>query len=195
MKRFTNKNLKGSCGTVSTATMTNEQYIAAIEGGVLTHWADEELMRKTGINNLFADNIKVKNTLSYEDACDCLNRVLKMVEMATYVGAQFHKRSNEIDEQNADAYTKYLQDLSVGKTSGKFVVENDFYSADTLRDLFIEAKEKVAMVDGDAPNDLASAIEKLNSSISALSSIKKIVFMNAIVSAHVANAEMTGFRN
>ena len=42
------------------------KYIKQNEQVILPHWEDEELKRKTGIADLFGDNVTIKTELNYE---------------------------------------------------------------------------------------------------------------------------------
>lgn len=175
VNKFNIKN-KGGCHNtvISTATRSSQEYMKSIEDKILPYWEDKELMRKAGINNLFADGAKVKKNLSYDDACDCLNRAARMIAIGTYVCDEFGKRSDEM--KKADSKSK-----------------EKFYTADTILELFVEAQNNVVADDIVAPVDINEAIERINSIVSTFSCVKNITFMSIVCFANTALTEMTGF--
>lgn len=193
-KKIINKNNTGPM-VVSTATMTDEQYIKAVEGEIHRHWVDEEILAKTGISDLFANDIVINKNMSYEDICDCLNRVCKMVDMATYVSTTFCARSKELGINETEEYKKHLDNVMNGTAKSTFRIEHDFYSADTIRDLFIEAKTNVDACPVDTPVDADDAMKRLVSTIKILPKVQYLTFAAMISHASVRSTVLRGFSN
>lgn len=181
--------------SVSSRRMSTDEYIASVEGGIVPYWVDKTLMEKTGIKDLLADNAQVAVAMSYDDAYDCLKRVMRMVDMATYVSTEFHARSEELDYlSSAEAFGKHLDNVACGETKDVFRVKHDFYSADTIRNLFIEAQEKAEINECDAPTDLDEAMKRLNGAIKSLRPVLRCTFISIECAAIAAMAEMSGFK-
>ena len=182
--------------SISSNRMSTDEYIASVECGIVPYWVDKTLMEKTGIKDLLADGAQVCVTLSYDDAYDCLKRVMRMVDMAAYVSTEFHERSDKLGYlSSAEAFGKHLDSVASGETKGVFRVKHDFYSADTIRDLFIEAQEKAEINECDAPADLDEAMKRLNGAIKALRPVLRCTFISIECAAIAAMAEMSGFKS
>lgn len=179
---------------ISTANMSSEEYMKAVEDKILPYWADRELMEKTGIKNLFAEGTQVLVKLSYDDAYECLRKAMRMVDVAAYVSNTFSERSRAMDLNSKEMFNQHLVDVKSGKKSGAYRVHHDFYSADTIRDLFIEAQNNVQYNAIEVPADCEEAMKRLNAAVGSLHYIKNATFVAVIISANAAMADMTGFK-
>lgn len=168
---------------ISTAVMSEKEYVAAIEGEIIPYWIDEELMRKTGIKNLFSKNerdAEIINDLSLEDALECVERASKMMEVLEYVIDRFKKGMGRLSE---DAILK------------KTTVDQTYYSATTIRNLFIEGKD-VVNVDNEnirAIKTVDVAVNELNAMLMCIREFKDIAFKSMISFAALRGAHMIGF--
>jgi hypothetical protein len=184
---------KAKRGSISSANMSAREYMSAVEGEILPHWIDECLMSKIGIDDLFADDIAIKKSLSYDEAYDCLRRAMRMIDIAAYVSHEFSERSRAIGANSTVAFKQHLSDVASGNAHGTFEVKDQFYSANTIRDLFIEAQSKVTVHGVEKPNDLDDAMKRLTAAVGSLSHIKYATFLHILMSAKAALANMVGF--
>jgi hypothetical protein len=152
-------------------------YMKQVEGGILPYWIDKEFQTKTGVKDLFADGARVQNVnMSYDDAFDCLKRIARMINMATYVTSTFGERSDALPREGLRA-----------------IDNNNFYSANTIRDLFIEAGSREYVYGDVVPDNAQDAINSINVCLSSFKMIKRNVFFTAVTTAQVALCTMKGF--
>jgi len=178
--------------------LSADEYMRSVQDKLYPYWVDEVLLQKVGYKNpsdIFIDGVTSRAELSYEDACDCITRISRMVDEIAYVGAEFGKRSNELNEQSSQALKQHMDDCVAGKKSGStsFVFDHDFYSAWTLKELFIEAKTNARFNSIEMPQTREAAMKKLNDMLGGLVYIKKVSFETIMIFAHSALAEMKGF--
>jgi hypothetical protein len=178
--KFKKKNSNDRCSSVASAFLVDpEKYMKSVEDEILSHWVDIELQEKLGVSNLFTDNVCVKNiNMSYDDACDCLKRIDRMVDMSTYVVEQFCERANALPRENMKA-----------------VDNSNFFTANTICNLFEEAKLQnfVDEESDDAPETVQDAIELINESLNYFPTAKRNVFFIAVTTAQTVLCTMRGF--
>lgn len=134
-------------------------YIEKNEKIILPHWEDKELKRKTGISDLFSQKVKIKNDLTYEDACDCLFRASKMLDMANYVQNELR---NKINSPN-------FKKISVKE-------QCQCFEAASLRDWFVKANSQCDETYVVCPVNTPEAIQVLKIRLKELSTKKTELF-------------------
>jgi hypothetical protein len=151
---------------------SSTEYIKSIEDRVISAWMDPVLENKFGLKNLFSVGARVSPTLSYDDACECLNRLNKLIEMSTYVLNKFPALLESAVDDEKDRIC----------------------SANTIETLFLEAKQEVKLSDNKAENTQI-AIETINDLIDFLPSIKNSTLKLIVYSAHAELKQMRGFED
>jgi hypothetical protein len=120
----------------------------------------------------------VKTVLSYGDACDCLRRVSKMMDMASYVMEEFTSRS---------------EDLLFGDDEDTINARKRHFSASNIRDMFIEAQTMANINDVKIENSIDDVLEDLNNMLAMLPNVKDLTFDTLIVGSMVAFTDMIGY--
>ena len=162
---------------ISTKTMTDNEYIAAIEGNILPYWNDDVVCKKIGVKSLFESGAHVKNKLSIEDAKNCVLRMTRMVNIGTYVTDQFREKSAALRNDKS----KTSEDKAA------------FYNATTIKNLFIEAQQNVEIEIVDDDRSCENIIKGINTMISMLPTLKDGVLHSTILAAMLDKEYMRGF--
>ena len=158
---------------VSTAHMSTEEYVAAIIDDLTPYWEDKVLLEKLGVDTVFGDNVKVNNKLTYEDACECYSRLHRITKMTSYVEDEFESR---------------LENLPSEKQAS-------FCSANTIRDLFIEANEVIELKSLTCTDNMDEAIETINAMLSLVNGFTKGAIEMIVIFALTELQVMMGFSN
>ena len=132
-----------------------QDYIQKFDEKVLPIWLDRELIAKIGLKNLFVKKIKIKDVLSYEDACDCLARVSRRLEMSQYVKGRCHEKINQM----------------AAKKDVRIAV------SDVLRELMSEAQTKIKWSEVVCPINLEDIMKVLNAELRKLSCEKDLIII------------------
>lgn len=134
-------------------------YIKKNEKVILPHWEDKELKRKTGIIDLFGKNVRIKNDLSYEEACDCLVRTSKMLDMVDYVQNELRNQIDSRDFKRSSAEEQCK-----------------CFTAASLRDWFIKANSQCDATHVICPVNKPETIQTLQIKLKELSTKKTELF-------------------
>ena len=177
IKRFKKNEPKRHDAPISTLSLNPEEYMSSVESELLPLWVDAEFMTKTGVKDMFNGCECVKNRhMTYEDAFDCLKRITRMVEMSTYVIEEFGARSESLRNVN-----------------GLVVNADNFYTANTIRDLLIEAGEKEYVYDDDIPETAGEAIGMIDDMLAIMDVVKTNMFVTIVMCAKASLQPMRGF--
>lgn len=175
---------------VSTKAMTDEEYIKAIERPILDAWSDPVLMEKTGINDLFAENVKVVKEMSEQDILDCIDRIHKMEVDGINVSTRFNQEAADYHKDSFEK-RKMAAITGIGSVSN---YENDYFSADTILRIMKDVRMEKSGVDVSIPDD-RDLLEYLNEQFEALKEVKGLMFNFILISAKSSFAPMLGYKN
>lgn len=163
-------------------------YMHSVEDGIIPYWADDVLMQTIGVTNLFAENIQIKTDLTFEEAYDSIIRASKMVDIARHVGKMFSKGLQDLKNNEDAGFTN-----ANNPNSSRQMKHHPYCSANTIRDLFIAAKDEAAISEVKKPETIEEAIIRLSMLVNSLSSIKEMTFIVIMFSAQTSFVEMQGF--
>ena len=175
---------------VSTKTMTVDEYIKAIERPILDAWSDPVLMEKTGIKDLFADNIKITKKMSAEDIFECMKRTNRMSIEGAEISTKFDEEARPYHEDSFEK-RKMAAATGIGSMSN---YDNEFFSADTILRITNDVcgnRENIEVGPTPAAEALFNILVK---EINSLKIIKNIMFDSIMITAGTSFATMTGYK-
>ena len=168
-------------------TMSNEDYIKAVEGPIIDAWTDKVILEKTGLKSLFDDYITINKNMSYEDICDCFRRLESMTYSSVEVGFRFDSKYHESRKRACD--------VLLNSTDGRPLYENDFFSANTILEIMKEVRAENDFVsDDEIPESYHEAFAFLTEQIIILKTFKKMMFDTIFDVAERAHANMVGYK-
>lgn len=176
MKRKANKcsavnNMNIDATTISAREIGTDAYVKAIEGKLLPILVERNVFAKYGVDDIFADGARVRNDLTREDACYCMDVIEMVLGRIDYVSDAFNAKIDMVSEADAP----------------------EVCSADMLAQLCMESAKNVPIGHKERNGDRVTLINSVNTNLNYLPMMKDNAFKLIVIAATCAGYDMTGF--